>query len=764
MFSEKNLKTITQILLVSVIVIVPFLKVNSLYFPYISGKVYIFRLLVALAFFFWVWLMLKEKEYPSTSLGASKPNFKNILILAVFLFFLAQVLVSFFGVDPTLSFFSTIERGDGTLQYGFLGLYFLMLLSVLKKEQDWKSFFSAFIVVAFLLSVYSWLNYTSQVRLYAIFGNSSYFAAFLLFAIGFSVIIIERKFFHQKYLNYSILAGILFFIITLIATQTRGAYAGLAGGIFLFCLLATLFLRKENKKLALSCGIILLLGLISITVLFIAKDTDFVQNTYILKRTASVANLLEDDVVRERILTWQIALKAFQEKPIFGWGPENFGSAFNKYYDYRIGIAQPWFDRAHNYPLEILATGGAVLFSFYLFLLAAIIYIASKIARRKKILSFILLSILLAYFLQGLFLFDTLPTYLGLFPFLAFLVFSVSVPITSGTTAGKQETNQEKEVPKDFTRGRPRYKIQDTSYKILIPAALFSSFIIYATCFVPYKANALALKFLAFTESGIHREAKSFLEQSYNIKSPYTFWEVRKRTGWQLVIVLEHNLNEATTPENINALSEIYDYITPELERFVEEKPYDPQMYFILGRIYYFGFEKLGKNDLDKAEKVLKKGFNYSDRRAEYFNELAKVLILEGKFEESEKLVKEHIKRVSFDIYFPYITLGHFYFTAERYDLAWEQYETAREMGYEFYGNDIDYPRYMAVAEWVGDYQKVVDIAGSYLEKWGPNADTYYNIAVGYLNLGETEKAKEFFLKAVELKKEYEEYRPFFAP
>jgi len=81
-FVERHLKLITQILLLAVIAIVPFIRMNSLYFPFISGKVYVFRVLLALAFFFWVWLMLKQKEH--------RPDLKNLLVVALILFFLGS--------------------------------------------------------------------------------------------------------------------------------------------------------------------------------------------------------------------------------------------------------------------------------------------------------------------------------------------------------------------------------------------------------------------------------------------------------------------------------------------------------------------------------------------------------------------------------------------------------------------------------------------------------------------------------------------------
>ena len=135
--SEKVLKITTQIFLLAVIVIIPFIKTDTLYFPFVSGKAYLLRFLVAIAFFFWVWLMLKGKEY--------RPNFKNILVAAIPLFFFAQVVASFFGVDPIYSLFSSIERADGALQYGFWGLYFLMIVSIFKKIGDWNILFSTFI-------------------------------------------------------------------------------------------------------------------------------------------------------------------------------------------------------------------------------------------------------------------------------------------------------------------------------------------------------------------------------------------------------------------------------------------------------------------------------------------------------------------------------------------------------------------------------------------------------------------------------------------
>ncbi|KKU15046.1 MAG: hypothetical protein UX23_C0005G0012 [Parcubacteria group bacterium GW2011_GWB1_45_9] len=724
----------TQLLLLAVTAVIPFIYTGNLYFPFISGKIYVFRMLVALAFFFWIWLMLKSKEY--------RPDFKNILVIAVILFFFAQVAAAFFGVDPAYSFFSGIERQDGVFQFGFWVLYFLMLVSVFRSERDWEALFYVFVAVAVLTSAYSWFTTdSSEYQLSGIFGNPAYLGAYLLFAIGFALI-------QRTIILYS---AVGFLALTLIFTQIRGAYVGLAGGIFLFAVLTLLFLRKESKWLAYVCGIILLIGAISLSALFAARDTAFVQNVPILTRVTEVANFWEVPSVKERLLNWSIAIKAFKERPVFGYGPENFGVAANKYYDYRVGQGEPWFDRAHNRPFDTLATGGTVVFSFYLLWLFAAAFLIWKIGIRqpveKKILSFTLASILSAYFLQSLFLFDTIAVYLGLFPFLAFLVYRYQK--IKETASDKMAIS---------------YKLKAKSYTLIFTAALLSLFTIYTTVLVPWRANNAAWQFFNLTENGFYAETRPYLETAFAINSPYTYWESRKMTSWQFRNILEYRVDAETDPDKLAELRELYDFLIPEFERHIEARPTYPQMYDTLSAIYRFGYEKLGKDDLDKAEAVLRKAFNYSDLRIEYYNQFAVTLLLMEKFEEAEETLKAHMERVppEWGADFPFIMLGNFYFEAEKHQLALEQYEKAIAVGFEVYKNTAVYPRYMLAAEKLKDYQKVVDTALLYLKEWGPDADTHFNLAVGYFNLGEMEPARKFFFKAVEMNSEYEQFRSIF--
>ena len=83
----------------------------------------------------------------------------------------------------------------------------------------------------------------------------------------------ERKYFYPSIAHRALPALAGFLTVSLIATQVRGVYMGLAGGVALFSSLAILLLRKENKRLAVASAIVLLAGLFALGAIFAAKDT-----------------------------------------------------------------------------------------------------------------------------------------------------------------------------------------------------------------------------------------------------------------------------------------------------------------------------------------------------------------------------------------------------------------------------------------------------------------------------------------------------------
>ena len=103
----------------------------------------------------------------------------------------------------------------------------------------------------------------------------------------------------------------------------------------------------------------------------------FIQQNKLFESVAprlSVKALIED----ARIAAWQVGLKSIFQKPIFGYGPENFFIAFDKFYDPKIpNIGDEWWDRQHNAFLEMEITEGIpaliIYFSLFVFFSLSII-------------------------------------------------------------------------------------------------------------------------------------------------------------------------------------------------------------------------------------------------------------------------------------------------------------------------------------------------------------------------------------------------------
>ena len=64
-----------------------------------------------------------------------------------------------------------------------------------------------------------------------------------------------------------------------------------------------------------------------------------------------------------RLLLWGQSLKIFKERPIFGWGPENFSIALEKHY---LPQFEVWYDRAHNVFFDYLTQTGILGLLSYL--------------------------------------------------------------------------------------------------------------------------------------------------------------------------------------------------------------------------------------------------------------------------------------------------------------------------------------------------------------------------------------------------------------
>ena len=743
--NQRHIKTIENTLkgiLLLALFISPLIFTSSLYFPYVSGKAYFFRLLIELALIPWVILLFKDSKY--------RPNLKNPLVIALLVFVVALIITAFTGVDFRHSFFSNMERSDGIIQYIHWVLYFLMAISVFKTKKDWQIVLSVFILTALVNCFYAFTHYKEQPQLFGLLGNSSYLSGLLIFAIGFCLLFLINSFkpFIKKTpvaFTFLITVLVLLFAVALILTKTRGVYLGVFLGFSIFVILANFSFWKKSlptgqagKKMIILLNVFLLILLVFSVLIFVYKDSQFVKKFSIISR---VAHTFQSTSVADRLSEWQIAIKGFKDKPILGWGPENFDVVANKYYNYRVGLYEPWFDRPHNQALQYLAEGGIVLFVAYLFLIAMVFRSISKIYKKEKILASLLSAIYIAYIVQSLILFDVLPIFLGLFTLLAFIYFQ------SEPSRSEKILHSQGKIGSSFYIGT----------SILIVAVFI---LIRTTVFIPFQGSRLIIESLKATITKDYKTQNLVLDKLFLFKSPYLYADVRRATSWDFA---QNVLDKEIKPENTQEVIGLYDRIMPEMENWVKYRPVDPQAYYVLGASYRIGFEKLGKiEDLSKAEIIFEKALALSDLRIEYIDQLGQILISENKFDELDKLMKNFVAGIDPNDPYRYLSLGNSYLMQSKYDLAFGEYKKAQELGQLFWNSERDYSRYLQSAQQLKDWQKVVEMVKEYLKNRGEDADNLYNLAVAYYYLGDKQKAQEYFNKAAALKSEFEQFRSIF--
>jgi len=161
------------------------------------------------------------------------------------------------------------------------------------------------------------------------------------------------------------------------------------------------------------------------------KEAEWVKNNSILHRLTSIS--LTTGTVRTRLISWEAGLNAWQERPVMGFGMENYYYAFDKYFQadyYNIAPTETWFDRAHNMVVENLVAHGIFgLLAYLSIFIITLIYLYKLYQKDKEenwLFSLFFGSLIVAYFIQNFFVFDSLAVTMFFFFILAYINYEVS--------------------------------------------------------------------------------------------------------------------------------------------------------------------------------------------------------------------------------------------------------------------------------------------------------------------------------------------------
>ena len=407
------------------LLLIPFFVANSMFFPYISGKNFAFRIIVEIIFAVWLYLAFADVKY--------RPRF-SWLLGAVMLFVAIMGVADIFGEAPMKAFWSNFERMDGWVTSIHLLMLMIVLGSVMNTEKMWMWLFRSSVIMSVIMSAYvlkEWLT-TGTDRVSVTLGNPIYVAIYFLFNFFFALILLykdvivknegkekELKNIFSNWLTYAYILVAILCGWGIWRTATRGVIIGLLGGLVVSAILIAIFEKKNKLMRKTATGGIILIFIIVVG-FFSIKDTQFVKNNVVLNRFSGISWTNVQGQARQYV--WPMAIKGFQERPILGWGQDGFNYVFNKHYDPRMYAQEQWFDRAHDMPLDILVAGGILGLLSYLSIFVSALWIIWK---KRNLLGVtdgaLLVGLLAGYFFQNLFVFDNLVSYIFFFFVLSYI-------------------------------------------------------------------------------------------------------------------------------------------------------------------------------------------------------------------------------------------------------------------------------------------------------------------------------------------------------
>jgi O-antigen ligase len=677
---------------------------SGLFFPFISGKNMLFRLIVEAAFVTWLILIYKDKDF-----GIKK----NWLTFSVIAFTVILFIADLFGVNRASSFFSGFERMEGFVGHVHYLLYFIVLSSVVKTKEEWAWLAKWFIIAGVLVSLVAtfqllgskdfivnkqfpvfsggcqraelpqsdcllWENRSEEGGVYwkgmsnyfpisqggrvdGTLGNPAYFAILAVYMVLLSLLgIVYTKKFSVKVLLvlFTVLNAVLL-IYASTRSATLGLFVGLvsAGAIYLFdkkkfkyewialgisaLLFAySVFFRRDltldvfllilavtavavvksfvvnEGKAKKVVALLFLAGIALVTIFTLARESNFVKSNIFLNRFTTIS--VTDATGNSRIMVWKMAIEGLKEKPLLGWGQDNFSYVFAKHHNPGMYAQEPWFDRSHNVFFDWLIAAGIIglLGHLALYLFAAIL------THRAKLFSFaeksIIYGMLIAQFINNLFIFDNLASYMLFYAMLAYIA-AIYV---------KGEA-QQKDIPLE------KYKEWFVPVGILLTAVLSISSVIF-----PYFANKAAIEGLSYQEASI---IDSFAGRRNGFETALATGLVGQREikeqlvsmSYNIFGIDEKNLSSGDASRLLEEKRKWFNLVTGIAKEDIASYPDDLRVLELYGNFY------LRIGDMGLAEKLLTEAHALAPKRQRTYFLLIQLYLMNGVNDKAFVLAKE---------------------------------------------------------------------------------------------------------------------------
>ncbi len=621
---KRTIEQVVKLLIYATFFVPLVLAPSSFIFPFVVPKVLLFRsLVIVMLGGYSALLFINYEEY--------RPRISpTSLALAGFL--LSFAISTFVGFDSYHSFWDNHERMLGLFTIVHYVIYYFVCTAVFKKWSDWKLALQIFLgagsIVMFIgilqkLNPDLLLNQGSD-RVASTLGNAIYVGGYGLFLSFVAMLLLVK----EKVLGKKIVYGIftLIALLGIFFSGTRGSVLGLFAGLAVV-MLGYVFLLKGNTKVRNSLLGLFVGGIIILAVLFALRANPFVQKIPAIGRLVTTS--LSGGTSDTRLIAWKIGFESWKDRPIFGWGPNNFFYAFNKYYNPRsleYGYGETWFDNAHNIIVNTLTVQGifGVLTYLAIFVVTLLTLWQTKDNRQNKVHIVVWGSgFLVAHLVQNITVFENPTSYLYFVFWLAFINRLAAAPSSSEISSGET-------TAKIASPDRP------LGTGVATGTVLAVGMLIFIFNIQPARANQ---KTLAALQELSRNPALglSVAKEAIAFNSPHID-DIRSDIARTITDILGANYQKLDKTINTELLNTAY----AALQENLKLHPADIRTYLLLSQLGQLGFTVTNNPKfIAEAEGYMATGLTYSPRRQQFLYTLANFKLQLGKNDEAIALMQQ---------------------------------------------------------------------------------------------------------------------------
>ena len=786
----------------------PLVVFNDSYYPYVFPKSVLFRGIVEAMVFVYVLLATISPAY--------RPRFHRVIyaFLAYFGIMLISSLPPN-SISPWTSWWGDFSRMGGMISQLHLMVFFFVLSQTLKRAREWTALFATALYSGVLMGLTGLAQYVGLDYLYdgltvgrirGAAGNSDFFA--LLMALDFFLVLwfLSRK---EKTETYALTAKIwlallvasdlfllargstgpanllgsnvvpvvvcaivingitllwfatrrrvaagaavlslsgLYYLYWMLLSQTRFAVIGVIGSL-VFVSVIYLLAGGSRRMKWVTAGLLLCVCLLP-SYVWLNRRSSWVQGNPALNRLTSISYAY----TAPRLLAWRASVLSILDRPLLGWGPENYQNAFDFHFPAKLlATADPetWFDRAHNILLDVGTSTGLLGLAAYLaFYGLLFVYLLRRWRRTREAAdSLVLAGFFAAYLLQDFFIFDTINTDVIVFAVLAYAAFLIR-----SDESGEPETEKTRHAPAPLGR------------KGWVAITIGSVFLVSAGWYTvkrPYDSNRMLDQGIALEKAGdpqsgseryVYREDVLDSFRRANAVQTVGRYEVREAFANYAAELAK----EPSVPPEVKA--RVVERALEMLEQSALQDPDSARRSMYPASLLNRTFAVLQQADPAQAHSWAEKNLQRLRRaellaptRSQVFAEEAQTLAYLGRFEEAAAAMKKTIS-LNPEVQSNYVDLATIYASAGRCDEAATQWQKMKDLSLK--PGVADYDRLIGCYTSRRQYAEVIKLYRERLALAPGDAVAMSHLAVIYRDMGDLESARRTALEAAALSPE----------